>query len=55
MKTFSIKQSEIEKNWILADAEGKILGRFAPKLPNFLKASTSQLTRRIWIWVTVLL
>ena len=37
MKTFSIKQSEIEKNWILADAEGKILGRFATKIAQLLK------------------
>ena len=37
MKTFSIKQSEIEKNWILADAEGKILGRFASKIAQLLK------------------
>ena len=37
MKTFSIKQSEIEKNWILADAEGKILGRFAAKIAQLLK------------------
>ena len=37
MKTFSIKQSEIKKNWILADAEGKILGRFAAKIAQLLK------------------
>ena len=37
MKTFSIKQSEIEKNWILTDAEGKILGRFASKIAQLLK------------------
>ena len=37
MKTFSIKQSEIEKNWILADAEGKILGRFAAEIAQLLK------------------
>ena len=37
MKTFSIKQSEVEKNWILADAEGKILGRFASKIAQLLK------------------
>ena len=37
MKTFSIKQSEIEKNWILANAEGKILGRFAAEIAQLLK------------------
>ena len=29
MKTYSIKPSEIEKDWILIDAEGVVLGRLA--------------------------
>lgn len=29
MKTFSIKASEIDKKWILIDAEGVVLGRLA--------------------------
>ena len=29
MKTFSMKRSEIEKKWILIDAEGVVLGRLA--------------------------
>ncbi|GIS71720.1 MAG: hypothetical protein CM1200mP10_12970 [Candidatus Neomarinimicrobiota bacterium] len=55
MKTFSIKQSEIEKNWILADAEGKILGRFAAKIAQLLKGKHKPTYTPIWIWVTVLL
>ena len=37
MKTISIKQSEIEKNWWIADAEGKTLGRFASKIAQILR------------------
>ena len=37
MKTYSIKQSEIKKNWLLVDAEGKTLGRFASKVAQLLK------------------
>jgi large subunit ribosomal protein L13 len=29
MKTYSAKQGEVEKNWILIDAEGVVLGRLA--------------------------
>jgi large subunit ribosomal protein L13 len=29
MKTYSLKQSEIKKNWITIDAEGLVLGRLA--------------------------
>ena len=32
MKTFSIKPSEIEKKWILIDAEAVVLGRLAAKI-----------------------
>ena len=37
MKTISIKQSEITKNWWVADAEGQILGRFASKISQILR------------------
>ena len=37
MKTISIKQSEIEKNWWIADAEGQILGRFASNIAQILR------------------
>ena len=36
-KTISIKQSEIEKNWWIADAEGQTLGRFASKIAQILR------------------
>ena len=37
MKTISIKKSEIVKSWWVADAEGKILGRFASKISQVLR------------------
>ncbi|MEE9167560.1 MAG: 50S ribosomal protein L13 [Candidatus Neomarinimicrobiota bacterium] len=37
MKTFSIKQSEIEKDWYVADAEGQTLGRFASRIAQILR------------------
>src|ERR1700750_2696382 len=32
MKTYSAKASEIEKKWIIVDAEGLVVGRLAPTL-----------------------
>ena len=37
MKTLSIKISDIEKDWWVADAEGQILGRFASKIAQVLR------------------
>ena len=37
MNTFSIKQSEIKKDWLIVNANGKTLGRFASKIAQFLK------------------
>ena len=37
MKTISIKQSEIEKNWWIADAQGQTLGRFASNIAQILR------------------
>ena len=37
MKTYSAKASEIEKKWILIDAEGVVLGRLATIVANILR------------------
>ena len=37
MKTFSAKPSDIEKKWILIDAEGVVLGRLATIVANILR------------------
>ncbi len=36
-KTYSMKESEIEKKWYLFDAQDKILGRFATEIAKILK------------------
>ena len=37
MKTTTLKKSEIEKKWWIADAEGQILGRLASKIAQILR------------------
>ncbi len=37
MKTYSAKPSEVEKKWILVDAEGLVLGRLASIIANRLR------------------
>ncbi|HHZ80183.1 MAG TPA: 50S ribosomal protein L13 [Candidatus Marinimicrobia bacterium] len=37
MKTYSIKAGEIQKDWFVADAENKILGRLASEVAQVLK------------------
>ena len=36
MRTESYKRSDIEESWILIDAKGKTLGRFAAEVANIL-------------------
>lgn len=36
MKTFVAKESDIERKWILVDAEGKVLGRLAVAIARIL-------------------
>lgn len=36
-KTYSAKQSDIDKNWLLVDAEDQPLGRLASKVATFLR------------------
>ena len=37
MRTYSAKASEIEKKWILIDAEGAVLGRLASEIAKILR------------------
>jgi large subunit ribosomal protein L13 len=37
MKTFSAKEEDIEKDWYLIDAEGKVLGRLASEIARRLR------------------
>ncbi|NYZ11195.1 50S ribosomal protein L13 [Azospirillum sp. RWY-5-1] len=37
MKTFNLKPTDIDKKWILVDADGVVLGRLAATLANILR------------------
>ena len=37
MKTHVVKASEIERRWVLIDAEGQVLGRLATRVANLLR------------------
>ena len=37
MKTYSAKASEIDKKWVLVDAEGAVLGRLASQIAKILR------------------
>ena len=37
MKTYSAKPGEVERKWVLVDAEGQILGRLATTVANILR------------------
>jgi large subunit ribosomal protein L13 len=39
-KTFSAKPSTIDKQWIVVDAEGQVLGRLASKVASILRGKT---------------
>lgn len=36
MKTYMAKPGEVDKNWVLVDAEGQVFGRLASKIANIL-------------------
>ena len=37
MKTFSLKNTEVTRNWVIFDASDKVLGRFATKIADKLR------------------
>ena len=51
MKTFSATPADIEKKWILIDAEGVVLGRLASIIANRLQVSIKPHLLLIWIAV----
>lgn len=40
MKTYIPKEEDMDRKWILIDAEGQILGRLAVKIANLLRGKT---------------
>ena len=41
MKTHTVKASEIEQTWYVADADGQVLGRFASRVAAILRGKTN--------------
>ena len=37
MKTFSLKNTEVDRDWVIFDASDKVLGRFATKIADKLR------------------
>ena len=37
MKTFSLKNTEVTRDWVVFDASGRVLGRFATKIADKLR------------------
>ena len=37
MKTFSLKNTEVVRDWVVFDASDKVLGRFATKIADKLE------------------
>ena len=37
MKTFSLKNTEVVRDWVIFDASDKVLGRFATKIADKLR------------------
>ena len=37
MKTFSLKNTEVTRNWVVFDASDRVLGRFATKIADKLR------------------
>ena len=37
MRTFSLKQSQVKRDWFIVDAEGLILGRLSAVVASYLR------------------
>ncbi len=41
MKTYTLKDTDVKKKWILVDAEGVVLGRLASQIASILRGKTN--------------
>jgi len=55
VKTYSIKVSEIKRDWHVIDATDQVLGRLATRVARLLMASTNQYSAGIWMSAIMLL
>jgi len=53
MKTYSAKASEIEKKWVVIDAEGLVVGRLASIIAMRLRGKHKPTYTPIWIAATM--
>ena len=53
MKTFSATPADIDKKWILIDAEGVVLGRLASIIAMRLRGKHKARSHRTSIWATM--
>ena len=49
MKTFQAKKEEVDHQWYLVNAEGKILGRLATELAKILRGKEEAIFTPTWI------
>jgi len=43
VKTYSAKETEIDKKWFIVDAEGKVLGRMATRIADILRGKNKSI------------
>ena len=53
MKTYSVKPADVEKKWVVIDAEGAVVGRLAAYIRRVFAASTVRTTPRMSTWATM--
>ena len=52
MKTYSARERDIDKKWLLIDAEGVVLGRLATYVAKVLRGKHKPTFTRTWTWAT---
>ena len=54
MKTFSAKPAEVEKKWVMIDADGLVVGRLASIIAaSAARQAQAELHARMWIAATM--
>ena len=53
MKTYSITPAEIEKKWLIIDADGVVLGRMAAEIAKILRGKHKPLANAQWLCAVV--
>jgi len=51
MKTYTAKKGEIERQWVVIDAQDQVLGRLATRVAHILRGETNRFSPTMWIRV----